>query len=181
MTLFTGKGDNGKTTLFDSGERISKTSCQMDVLGSLDEINTLLGVCKARARNLDTKVRGVSVSDILEQLQQDLFVIQAIIAGAPKEFTENRIKYLERNIELIEKDLPEIKTFFLAGATELSGLLDYARAVSRRVERVLISFAEKEGLSAGILQYTNRLSSILYALVRFVNHKQGVEEVPPRY
>lgn len=181
MTLFTGKGDGGDTSLFGLKERIAKDSCQTEALGSLDEINTLLGVCKAKSRQFESTIGNRSISNILEETQQDIFTIQAVVAGAPKELKENKVKFLEDIIGDIEKDLPKIETFFLSGGTELSGFLDYARAVSRRTERVLVAHSKETETPKEILQYLNRLSSLLYAFVRFVNHKQGVKEIPPSY
>lgn len=181
MALFTGQGDEGETSLFGQKERASKTSLQTGALGALDEINTLIGVCRAKSINFKPTVKGKTVAGILEEVQQDLFVIQAFIGGAPKELPEDRLIVMEEVINNIEKELPPIKSFFLPGGTELSGMLDYARAVARRVERILVAYSSNRGLQADILRYLNRLSTLLYALVRFVNHKQDVEEIPPVY
>ena len=181
MPLFTGKGDDGSTSLFGSKERISKASCQTEALGVLDEINTLIGVCKVKSQNFPAKVGGDNLVDILENVQQDLFVIQAIVAGSPKHLDLERIEKLESIILDIEKELPAIKTFLLPGGTELSGLLDYARAVARRAERVYVGRFGVGDVPEGVMKYLNRLSSLLYALTRFVNYKQGVKEIPPSY
>ncbi|MDD5710520.1 MAG: cob(I)yrinic acid a,c-diamide adenosyltransferase [Candidatus Colwellbacteria bacterium] len=181
MALFTGKGDDGKTLLLSAEERVSKASCQTEVLGVLDEVNTLIGVCKAKSRNFTYTVNSSQLADILEDIQQDLFTIQAVTAGSPKSLNADRIEELEVVISGIEKELPPIKSFLLSGGTELSGLLDYARAVVRRAERVFVGCAGAGNIPEGILKYLNRLSSLLYALVRFVNHVQDVEEVPPSY
>ncbi len=181
MPLFTGKGDDGTTSLFGSKERISKASCQTKALGALDEINTLIGVCKAKSRNFLYLVNEDNLADILEDTQQDLFVIQAIVAGSPKSFGTDRVKRLEDIIISIEEELPPMKTFLLPGGTELSGFLDYARAVARRVERTFVSCSEAKKTPGEVIQYLNRLSSLLYILTRLVNHKQGVKEIPPSY
>lgn len=180
--LYTGKGDKGETSsLFSSKKRISKSSSQTEALGAVDEVNSLLGLCKAGAKRLTFKVDGQGVSQIIEGVQQDLFVIQAVLADAPKELGEDRVRRLEEIIASIEADLPEIKSFFLAGATELSGLLDYARSVARRAERRVVERAGEIDLPPTTLSYMNRLSSLLYALVRIVNLKTGAEETPPSY
>jgi cob(I)alamin adenosyltransferase len=181
MPLFTGKGDDGATSLFSSKERILKASCQTETLGVLDEVNTLVGICKAKSRNFLVRIGEGNLTDILEGVQQDLFIIQAITAGSPKKLDSSRVKRLEAVISNIEKELPPIKTFFLSGGTELSGFLDYARAIVRRAERVFVNYFNTENASEDIIKYLNRLSSLLYALVRFVNYKQNVREVPPSY
>jgi len=182
--LYTGKGDKGDTYFFGSDERDLKSSLQAEALGSLDEINSLIGLCRAKAKK-DSKKRkkgnGKSISKILEQTQQDLFIIQAEVAGSPKNVSKGKIVFLESIIDSIEKELPPIKTFFLPGGTELSALLDYARTVARRTERVVVRYSKAHQISPESLAYLNRLSSLLYALVRFVNFKSKAKEIPPTY
>jgi cob(I)alamin adenosyltransferase len=181
MGFFTGKGDDGTTTLFGSEERISKASCQTELLGTLDELNTLIGVCRAKSSNFKFEIGNTALTSTLEQVQQDVFIIQAVVAGSPKTFGGDRAKWLESIMADIERDVPVVKTFLLPGGTELSGLLDYTRTIARRVERVLVAQPDIKNFPSEILRYLNRLSSLLYALVRFVNYKQGVKEVPPSY
>ena len=186
--LYTGKGDKGDTYFFGSKDRVSKASCQTEALGTLDELNSLLGVCRSQAdvsnkqSRKKNKQKGISISKILEGVQQNLFIIQAAVAGADKRISKEKIKYAEGIINAIERELPPIKTFFLPGATELSSLIDYARTVARRTEREVVRFSETEKeVAPEILQYLNRLSSLLYALVRFINFKSGIQEIPPTY
>ena len=180
--LYTGKGDKGDTYFFGSKERASKSSCQTEALGALDELNSLLGICKNASLNFEFTVNGKSVQKIIEDVQQNLFIIQAAVAGTDKKITEEKIKSVENIINSIEKELPEIKTFFLSGGTELSAILDYTRAVARRVEREVVKFSETEKeVAPEILAYLNRLSSLLYAFVRFANLKSNVKETPPTY
>lgn len=179
--LYTRKGDKGDTYFFGSKKRASKSSCQTEALGALDEINTLLGLCRAKAKNAEIQIEGKSIYAILEMVQQNLFIIQAAVAGADKKITQAKIDEIEKIVDSIERELPPIKTFFLPGATELSALLDYARAVSRKTERRVVKQSEKSKVAPEILQYLNRLSSLLYALVRIVNSRSGVKEIPPTY
>jgi cob(I)alamin adenosyltransferase len=180
--LYTRKGDNGDTYLFGSEKRISKSSCQTEVLGSLDELNSILGICRAKLnKESNVKFYNKTTYQIIENIQQDLFTIQAEIAGADKQITEAKIKLLETIINSIEKELKEIKTFFLPGASELSSFLDYARAIARKTERRIVKYSEENKISPFILQYINRLSSLLYALVRIINFKLEAEEIRPSY
>ena len=179
--LYTRKGDKGDKYFFGSKKRASKSSCQTEALGALDEINTLLGLCRAKAKNIEIQIEGKSIYAILEVVQQNLFIIQAAVAGADKKITQPKIDEIEKIIDSIERKLPPIKTFFLPGATELSALLDYARAVSRKTERRVVKQSEESEVAPEILQYLNRLSSLLYALVRIVNLKSEVKEIPPSY
>jgi len=179
--LYTRKGDKGYTSFFGSKKRTSKTSCQTEALGALDEINTLLGVCRAKAGDTDIQIKGKSIQSILEKTQQNLFIIQAAVAGANKKLAKHKIEEVEDIIDFIEKELPPITTFFLPGGTEFSAQLDYARAVSRRAERRVVEQSKHADISPEILQYLNRLSSLLYALVRIVNSVAGTKETPPTY
>jgi cob(I)alamin adenosyltransferase len=172
--LFTGKGDDGNTSLFGCcDQRISKSSAVAEALGAVDEVNSLLGVAKMAANE--------KVAEILDQIQHDLFIVQAELAGAKKEIVREKIVVLENIIQEIEQELPPIKTFFVAGGTPLAAQLDHARAVARRAERRVVKVSEEREIAAATLAYLNRLSSILYALARLENHKSGINEEPPRY
>ncbi len=186
--LYTKKGDGGDTYFFGCDQRFSKSSELAEALGAVDEINSLLGLIKTKAQtliNADNKrinADNESPAGILEQVQQDLFIVQANLAGAKdKKITQEKVSKLEKIIDSAEKEMPPIKTFFLSGGTELSALFDYARAIARRAERRVVKLSEQEKLDAEILAYMNRLSSLLYALARFVNVKSGAEQIPPSY
>jgi cob(I)alamin adenosyltransferase len=90
---------------------------------------------------------------------------------------------METVIDMIEKELPPIKTFFVSGGTELAALFDFSRTLARKVERRVIKAVEEGSVnvSATTLAFLNRLSSLLYALARLSNHKSGVKEVAPKY
>lgn len=183
MTLYTGKGDDGKTGLFGCDQRVSKSSAIAEALGCLDEINSLLGWCKVKASEQSFKIDSADVADVIGDLQQDLFIIQAQLAGAAKNLVPEKISRLEELIGEIEKSLPPIKTFFVAGGTELSAILDHSRTVARRAERRVVSVSE-EGvakISAESLALMNRLSSLLYALARLANQQAGISEEVPKY
>ena len=183
MALYTGKGDGGTTKLFSSkkGERVSKSSLVFEALGTVDELNTVVGWCRS-ACSVDWMVGDVALSSVLLDVQEHLFTLQAELAGAPKKIPKKSVTVLEKRIADIEKELPEITSFLMPGGFELSARLDIARAVSRRAERLLVAVQEKDGaVSEHTLVYANRLSSLLYALVRFVNEKTDSTEQAPRY
>ncbi len=184
MSLFTGKGDDGTTKLFDSGpgKRATKASPIFECLGMLDELNTLVGWCKvACPSDLIAQERPVKI--ILHDVQDHLFTIQAEVAGAPKSIPLSSVEMLGVFINKLEKEMPPITSFLVPGGTELSSRLDIARAVSRRAERRLVTLHEsgERSVSASSRAYANRLSSLLYALTRYVNHTAGIEENPPTY
>ena len=184
MAFFTGKGDGGTTKLFDTlkGVRVSKSSPIFECLGQLDELNTLVGWCKVEAPE-DFLVGGEPCRKLLHDVQDHLFTIQAEVAGAQKSIPQTNVEALSALITNIEKELPEIKTFFVPGGTEFSARLDIARAISRRAERRLVTLHEsgERVVSESSRAYANRLSSLFYALTRLVNHRTGVVEKSPQY
>lgn len=186
--LYTRKGDAGTTKTYGCDQRISKSSAVAEALGSLDEVNSFLGVVKVQAfaatvTGVPFQVAGRSFGDILHGVQQTLFMVQAEVAGFPMQMTEVKVTEAEMYADAAEKILPPIKTFFISGGTELAASFDVARTLARRAERRVVAVAE-EGtvkMSPTTLAYLNRLSSLLYALARLSNHLSGIKEEPPAY
>jgi cob(I)alamin adenosyltransferase len=187
MALFTGKGDGGTTKLFDSpsGVRISKASAVPEALGSLDELNSFLGLCKVKSRESGWYVGTMypSFEHIVHEIQETLFVIQAELAGAGKTVAEQKVKWLEDITNACEVDMPVITTFSIPGGIELSALFDTARTIARRAERRVVEVVEKKEREVGEFSraFLNRLSSTLFALARLSNHKSGIKEGAPSY
>lgn len=186
--LYTGKGDDGTTKTFGCcDQRISKSSAVAEALGSLDEVNSFLGVVKMKAEKSDIvcpKKEGViPLSETVRNVQQDLFIVQAEVAGADKHIDVAKVRGMEAMIDAIEDELPPITSFFVSGGTELAAVLDFSRTLARRAERRVVGVAEEGIVTVGkeTLAYLNRLSSLLYALARQVNHKSGITEEPPTY
>ena len=172
--LYTRKGDSGTTKTFGCDQRISKSSLVAEALGSLDETNSFLGIIRAK---------NTKYSELILEVQQNLFIIQAEVAGSTLSITKEKIKEVEDIVDEIENSLPPIKSFFLSGATETSALFDFARTLVRRAERRVVETKEegKIKISDETLSYLNRLSSLLYALARISNHIKGAEEIKPDY
>ena len=174
--LYTKKGDDGKTQIFGCDQRLSKSSAVAEALGALDEANSYIGIIKC-------KVKNIKIKKIINNIQENIFIIQAEVAGANKKITEDKILVLEEIINDIEKKLPPIKTFFIAGVTEGSAQLDFARTLVRRAERRVVAMSEEKKVKIhhNTLGYLNRLSSLLYALARQSAHKSGIKESAPSY
>jgi cob(I)alamin adenosyltransferase len=182
--LYTRKGDKGTTKTFGCDQRISKSSIIAEALGSLDEINSFLGFCKIKAKKEELLVsKDIVVDRTIHDIQKNLFIIQAELAGASMSIDEGRVKEMETIIDAIEKQLPPIKTFFVSGGVELATVFDIARTISRRAERRVVEASEegKTPVSKFTLAYLNRLSSILYAFARLANHRAGISEESPDY
>lgn len=184
MALFTGKGDGGTTKVLDSKERIPKSSELPEALGTLDETNSFIGLARAKARaGEDPQIAGEATSSILRAVQENLFIVQAEVAGGDKRVSEDAVKKLEAITNAVEGVIPKLTGFSIAGGTELSATLDVARTLARRAERKLVGL-ENSGmrtLAAPTKQYMNRLSSLLFALARLANHAAGVAEENPKY
>lgn len=182
--LYTGKGDSGTTKVLDSKGRFSKSAPLAEALGALDELNSFLGLCKAKSREVDVELLGgQKLSECIEEVQQNFFIVQAQVAGDTKEIAEEKVKRIEQIVDGIEKEIPKITGFSIVGGTELSALMDVARAMSRRVERRVVALNESEErkMAGHTLPYLNRLSSLLFALARLVNHRAGIKEKNPTY
>lgn len=178
MALFTGKGDGGTTKVFGCDQqRISKSSELPEALGALDELNAFLGYTKMRVSG------ATDTAAVIREIQEALFIVQAETAGADKRLPAGTVEAVEAMVNAIEKEIPPLKGFSIAGGTELSALLDVARTLARRAERRLTAVAD-----AGLREFTpetkaymNRLSSLLFALAREANHRTGVAEENPHY
>ncbi|MDR3519649.1 MAG: cob(I)yrinic acid a,c-diamide adenosyltransferase [Candidatus Pacebacteria bacterium] len=183
--LYTRKGDGGTTKTFGCDQRISKSSSVAEALGSLDETNSFLGLVRAKTAGMifKTALGANSFSDVVLDIQQNLFIVQAEVAGSTLSITADKITKAESIVDEIEKVLPPIKSFFLSGATEEGALFDVARTLSRRAERRVVAVKEegKVVVSAETMTYLNRLSSLLYALARISSHIEGAEEIKPNY
>lgn len=183
--LYTKKGDDGTTKTFGCDQRISKSSAVAEALGALDEINSFLGVVRAKTAetNFGIKDKKIKYADLVLEVQQNLFIVQAEVAGATLKITKDKIERVEKIVDEIEKILPPIKSFFLSGATEISATFDFARTLARRAERRVVEVKEegKVAVSDETLSYLNRLSSLLYALARISGHASGEEEIKPDY
>lgn len=183
--LYTRKGDTGTTKTFGCDQRVSKSSSIAEALGSLDEINSFLGLIKIKTDSISFSLPAgeIIVSETVNRIQQDLFIIQAELAGAPKTITQEKVKWLEEIIDGIEKTLPPIKTFFVSGGVELATLSDIARTIARRAERRVVGVVDEGKITIGkeTLAYLNRLSSVLYAFARSFNHLANIKEEAPEY
>lgn len=191
---YTGKGDGGttKTLRQGAGVRISKSSCATEALGALDELNSYLGILKVQALALPLEVKGQSLAALLHAVQENLFIVQAEVAGAEKKIGGAKVKEVEALVDALARKVPPVKSFCIQGgapkgrvgaARALAAHLDFARALARRTERRVVAAVEQKEirLSPDTLAYANRLSSLLYALVRFLHHNAGVSEAAPSY
>lgn len=176
MSLYTKVGDAGSTRLPD-GQMARKSDPRPTAVGELDELNCHLGMCIHTAR----QDQASEITDMLQPLQGELFVLGAITAAAPDakvEIDANAVKRMEKQIDDLTARLPEQRYFILPGGSELGCRLHIARAVCRRAERAIVIFQDRQNVLPPLaLQYINRLSDLLYALARAANFESGQQEV----
>src|SRR5690349_13672428 len=134
--LYNKRGDGGTTKTFGCDQRISKSSLIADALAFLDETNSFLGLVRARSEDKTFEMEGkkLSFDELALEVQQNLFIVQAEIAGATLNIDKDKVKRTEEIVDGIEKILPPIKTCFISGATELGAMFDFARTLARRAE-----------------------------------------------
>jgi cob(I)alamin adenosyltransferase len=177
MKIYTKKGDKGETGLV-GGKRISKSSLRIKAYGTVDELNSVIGICLAKIKDADT-------IKLLTEIQKDLFAIGGQLATAAGKLKkekavvkEERITEFERFIDKCMEEAGPIKTFILPGGTEAASFTHLARTVCRRAETLIVELAEKEPVDNTIIKYINRLSDLLFAIARSLNKKSGIQEVP---
>ncbi len=171
MPIYTRTGDTGSTSLFGA-KRVLKCHELVDVYGSIDELNSWVGLVAAQIESPD-------VQQFLSTVQSDLFAIGSTLASwkGDLEDLEKRVDEMEARIDAMEKDLPKLHNFILPGGSELGALVHLARGVCRRVERQTVALTQKEEVDPRIIKYLNRLSDLLFMLARFINKQENIAEV----
>jgi len=169
-----GRGDNGETYLL-TGEKVWKDDPRLEVLGSLDELSSIIGLAKSI---IDEEY----VCKILETIQEHLFSIGYKIQLEGKDLEDNNeeiknsLEDLESWVRDYESELPVLKKFIFPGGDESAAILHVARAIARRVERRIITLSKEKPIQSEILAYINRLSTLLFLLARYMNFKKGFKE-----
>ncbi len=173
MTIYTKRGDRGKTNIFKgkAGDRVIvlKDSVTIEVLGSIDELNSVIGVAIAFSNFPE-------ITSHLKEVQRNLLVIGAIIAGSKIDFPVTIAKKLEKIIDKLEGKLKQLSSFILPGGTVFASQLHLARSVARRTERVIVSLSNQKKINPQILVYMNRLSDFLFVMARYVNFEAKIGE-----
>ncbi|MGA2623480.1 MAG: cob(I)yrinic acid a,c-diamide adenosyltransferase [Bacteroidota bacterium] len=175
MKIYTKTGDSGKTSLF-GGKRVPKDALRIETYGTVDELNTLIGIVRAG------KVNG-KFESILEEIQIDLFTLGADLATPEdprrkrvKRISASHISRLENHIDAIDPTLKPLRNFILPGGNQSSAMLHFARAVCRRAERLAVKLEHEEHIGSQPVIYLNRLSDLLFVLARKANALGHVHE-----
>lgn len=182
MKLYTKRGDDGGTDLF-GGQRVSKASLRVEAYGTVDELNSTVGLAAAACGE-------PRLLAMLQGIQARLFEIGADLAtprpseddasgpAAIPRVGDAQVAELESWIDEISDQLPPMRTFILPGGSEPSARLHLARTVCRRAERLCVALQAHEPVGQAVIIYLNRLSDLLFAMARRANQHAGVEDVP---
>jgi cob(I)alamin adenosyltransferase len=187
VKIYTKTGDKGETGLI-SGKRISKSEPRIIAYGSIDELNSNIGLIVS-VLNKKNRDMFLDLIDLLVKVQNDLFIIGSDLAD-PTPFLENKYhtpramenmaSYLECIIDKFESELSPISFFILPGGSVESSLIHISRSITRRAETTVTALSKSQTINPAILIYLNRLSDALFVAARLVNKREGMEDVPWR-
>ena len=176
MKIYTKTGDKGQTSLI-GGTRVSKGYIRIHSYGTVDELNSYIGLLRDQQVNESRK-------DLLKEIQDRLFTIGASLASDPNkskmkipDLKEEDITLLEREIDNMNEELPDLKAFILPGGAIPVSYCHIARCVCRRAERHVIELQEKEFVAELVVMYLNRLYDYLFVLARKMGSELKVEEI----
>ena len=176
MKIYTKTGDSGTTSLL-GGARVSKAHLRIEAYGTVDELNSFLGVLR------DQPVNEKRL-DLLKEIQDRLFTLGAELATEPgkdkvmkPDLLPSDIELLEKEMDEMEKDLEPLKNFILPGGHPSVSFAHVTRCVCRRAERICIALNDESQVDALVIQYLNRLSDFFFMLGRKMAQELGIEEV----
>ncbi len=176
MKIYTKTGDQGQTSLI-GGVRVSKAHIRIESYGTVDELNSWVGMLRAYGLEPATDA-------LLNDIQNQLFVIGSHLAADPEksrmqlpEFDPAFTAALEMGIDNLQATLPELKNFVLPGGNHPASTAHLARCVCRRAERLVVALSEHEVVNQHLLEYLNRLSDYLFTLARNLCVSAGNEEI----
>lgn len=175
MKIYTKGGDKGQTSLF-GGKRLSKDHIRIEAYGTIDELNSFVGLLTA---NLPTSV----YNNLLVNIQNRLFDIGSHLASdadkmvLPSHIDDNDIKSLENGIDAMNEELPPLKNFILPGGSQTISLAHVCRTICRRAERRVVTLQQNEEIENQVVIYLNRLSDFFFTLARYEAHVSQIEEI----
>lgn len=175
MKIYTKKGDSGSTQLI-GGTRVSKNHQRIEAYGTIDELNSYIGLLRDQSIDIESQ-------QMLLNIQDRLFTIGALLASDPEkggmklpEIKEEDVLLLEKEIDEMNENLPEMRAFILPGGHTTVSFCHIARCVCRRAERLSAGLSDDSLQLSLILQYLNRLSDYLFVLSRYLSKELGASE-----
>lgn len=177
--VYTRRGDAGDTALA-GGQRVPKDSLRIEAYGTVDELNSFIGIARASAQET---AATLPLAVILLRVQHELFNLGSILATLPEDVhpkqarvTQADVTQLETEMDRMNEDLPPLRSFVLPGGSRLNAELHVCRTVCRRAERICVALARGESIPGEAVRYLNRLSDALFVWSRWASHVAGAEE-----
>lgn len=177
MKIYTKTGDKGQTSLL-GGSRVPKHHLRIESYGTLDELNSHIGLLR------DQDLSEVMTTELLE-VQDRLFTLGSLLASEPgkskvkiPETKKEDVEFLEKAIDRMNEELPEMRSFVLPGGHQAVSVCHIARCVCRRAERIIVHLSEESEVPELAIQYINRLSDYLFVLSRKISQERGAIESP---
>ena len=177
MKVYTKKGDTGTTQLI-GGTRVPKHSLRIETYGTIDELNSYIGLIR------DQDINSAQTAVLIE-IQDRLFTLGSMLASDPEKPLKNipliedkDITFLEEEMDRMDEELPQMKSFVLPGGNVIVSYCHLARCVCRRAERMVIRLSEESKVDEIDIRYLNRLSDYLFVLSRKVTLDKNATETP---
>lgn len=181
--VYTKRGDRGETSLV-GGERVQKDAKRIEAYGTVDELNAFVGAALVTAREAGGEHETLAqLAPMLRRVQHELFNLGAILATRPDQVheaqprvREGEIERLEQDLDQLNDELPQLRSFVLPGGSRLSVELHQCRTICRRAERLCVTLAREEEVEEASIGYLNRLSDAFFVWSRWADLAQGAEE-----
>ncbi len=181
--VYTRTGDQGDTGLA-GGQRVPKDGARIEAYGTVDELNSFLGVTRATVTEMAAmEPRLAILGAIMLRVQHELFNLGSILATLPQDvhakqarITDAEVAQFEREMDRMNEDLPPLRSFVLPGGSRLNGELHVARTVCRRAERACVALGRVESVPAEAVKYLNRLSDALFVWSRWASYVTNTPE-----
>ncbi|MGC8479790.1 MAG: cob(I)yrinic acid a,c-diamide adenosyltransferase [Candidatus Micrarchaeia archaeon] len=177
--FYTGTGDEGKTGIL-SDKRLSKSDSIIEAIGTVDELNSYLGVVYINTTD-------PYIKEAISTIQNDLFVIGANLASLSDgriekaDLQDSKLKLIEAFIEKLGREIPPLKEFVIPNGCSGAVHMHVARSIARRMERSIVRASLQYNLDKSLTSYANRLSSVFFTAALYLNHKEGIVEKHPTY
>lgn len=175
MKIYTKRGDKGETSLL-TGTKVPKFHIRIDAYGTVDELNSFVGLLRDKLQNEELKSTLLIVQNNLFVIGSQLATDKEVVKNIP-EIDEHDVVFLENTIDNMEKTLDPLTSFILPGGHELVSLCHVARSVCRRAERLAYKISTKEKVNLLIIKYLNRLSDFLFVFSRVIAKDLKIVEI----
>ncbi|HET9885314.1 MAG TPA: cob(I)yrinic acid a,c-diamide adenosyltransferase [Candidatus Binatia bacterium] len=181
--VYTRTGDRGETSLV-GGKRVPKDSPRIDAYGTIDELNSIIGLARVfNEENLEAGEAHHFLDEVLCKIQDELFDLGSELATPPESFqqgmfriSQTEIKNIEKLIDKCQENLQPLESFILPGGGRVGAYLHQCRTVCRRAEREILRLSRQETISEWPLKYVNRLSDLFFVLSRWISKETGERE-----